>query len=170
LRVIGNELAGTFTARVTHHIRQNNTAATHDVRVTLPSSLTLRLVSRAPGPHTVSFDYSQATAAYLQAVDSGIPLSVTSSSLERLEISTNHPRGFTVTVTVSEVLAPPGEVALQDRLLLAGQRAHGRRFSSDRPTSGFKTLIAADQFGLLVDGGEAPGLHLLVVHYEAVNP
>jgi hypothetical protein len=165
LRVTGNEPAGTFAAGVTHRIRQNNSAATHDVRIVLPSFLTLRLVGQlAPGPHTVSFDYSQATAAYLHAVSSGIPLAVTSSSLERLEISTNHARGFTVTVIVSET-------PLRDRLRLLGAPAHGRRFSSSGPTNGFVTLFTASDFGLVVDGSETPGLHTFTVTYEAVrNP
>jgi len=171
LRVTGNEAAGSFSAHVTHRIRQNNSLVTHDVRAVLPSLLTLRLVGgAAPGVHTVRFDYGSALQAYVQAVGSGTPLAVTTSDLQRVEISTNHPMGYTVMVTVSEVLGPPGGVSLRDRLLLTGAPAHGRRFSSDRPTNGFVTLITADQFGLLVDGGEAPGMHLLVVRYDAVSP
>ena len=162
LRVTGNEPAGTFTAGVTHRIRQNDSVATHDVRVVLPSFLTLRLVGQlAPGlSHTVSFDYSQATSAYLHAVSSGTPLAVTSSSFERIEISTNHPTGFTVTVIVSET-------PLRDRLRLLGAPAHGRRLSSSGPTNGFVTLFTAGDFGLVVDGGETPGLYTFTVTYEA---
>lgn len=166
LRVTGAELAGSYLASVTYRIRENNDAVTHNLRVTLPSFLTLRLVGQlAPGlSHTVSFDYSQATAAYLHAISSGIQLPVTGSSLERLEISTNHPTGYTVTVIVSE--SP-----LRDRLRLFGAAAHGRRFSSSGPTNGFVTLLTASDFGLVVDGGETPGVHILTVRYEAVrNP
>lgn len=166
LRVTGAELAGNHLASVTYRIRENNRAVAHEVRVILPSFLTLRLVGNiTPGlSHTVSFDYSQATAAYLHAVSSGAPLSATGSSLERVEISTNHPTGFTVTVIVSET-------PLRDRLWLLGLPAHGRRFSSSGPTNGFVTLFTASDFGLVVDGGETPGLHTFSVTYEAVrNP
>jgi len=165
LRITGAELAGNYLASVSYRIRENNRAVAHNVQVILPSFLTLRLVGQlAPGPHTVSFDYSQATAAYLHAVSSGIPLAVTGSNLERLEISTNHPTGFTVTVIVSET-------PLRDRLWLLGTAAHGQRFSSSGPTNGFVTLFTASDFGLVVDGGETPGLHIFTVTYEAVrNP
>jgi hypothetical protein len=130
-------------------------------------------VGRTPGVASavVAFDYADAPGAYLQAVTSGTPLPPTSHDLARVEVATNHPGGYTVTARVEELLAPTGAPPLGGRLWLAGAPAQGRTFVGAGPTDGFVTIATGDDYGLRVDGREAPGAYLFSVTFEAVrNP
>jgi len=172
LVLVGDEAAGEVAARMTHRIRENGRALSHDVRVALPSFLTLRLVGATASAtgFTLAFDYGADPDAYLDAVSTGIPLGVTASDLARAEVSTNHPRGYSVTLEVEEVLAP-SDGTLSGRLLLAGARADGRTFSSSGPTDGFVTLFEAADYTLHVTGEEPAGSYTFTVRLAAVrNP
>lgn len=169
LRLVGSEPPGLYQTTVTYSIRENASKASHDVRAAIPSFLSLRLVgAMAPAlAHNLRFDYGEAPQQYVHAVSTGTPLPATASDLARVEISTNHPGGYTVTVRV-EALAEP---LLRDRLYLAGALAHGRRLASTHPTRGFVTLVTPDDFSLVVDGSEPPGAYVVTVTYEAIlNP
>jgi hypothetical protein len=169
----GDEPAGTFATRVTHRVRENGVSVAHDVRVSIPSFLSLRLVGRTPGVASavVAFDYADAPGVYLQAVTSGTPLAPTGHDLVRVEVATNHPSGYAVTARVEELLAPAGAPSFDGRLWLAGAPAQGRTFVGAGPTDGFVTIATGDDYGLRVDGGEAPGAYLFSVTFEAVrNP
>ena len=173
LVLFGDEPAGEFTTRMTHRVRENGNALAHDVRATLPAFLTLRLVGTTASAtaFTLAFDYGDDPGAYLRAVTTGAPLRVTSSDLARAEVSTNHPRGYTVVLVVEEVFAPAGGAGLSSRVLLDGVRADGRTFSSAGPTDGFVTLFAAADYALRVTGEETPGSYQFTVRLEAVrNP
>jgi hypothetical protein len=173
LALRGDEPAGTFVSRVTHRVRENGSAAAHEVRVSIPSFLTLRIVGHAPEgvSAVVGFDYGDAPGAYVQAVTSGALLAPTLSDLARVEVNSNHESGYTVTVRVEELLSPAGAPPIDDRLWLAGAPAQGRTFIGTGPTDGFVTIATGDDYGLRVDGGEAPGAYLFTVTYEAVrNP
>jgi hypothetical protein len=173
LALRGDEPAGSFVTRVTHRVRENGVAVAHEVRVAIPSFLSLRVVGRTPGVASavVAFDYADLPGAYLQAVTAGAPLPPTSQDLARVEVATNHPSGYTVTARVEELLAPAGAPSFDGRLWLAGAPAQGRTFVGAGPTDGFITIATGDDYGLRVDGFEAPGAYLFSVTFEAVrNP
>jgi hypothetical protein len=172
LRLAGDASAGTFTSPVTYRIRDTTQTASHTAQVNLPTFLALRWVGAPPsGSATLSFDYAATPMAYVQAVTTPAPLAPTSADFDRLEVSTNHPSGYTVTVWATLLDAPPGAPSLVPRLTLAGAPAEGRRFTATGPTDGFVTLATPDDFGLIVDGSETPGAYRIELRYEAVrNP
>ncbi|MFN2324193.1 MAG: hypothetical protein ABR510_14730, partial [Trueperaceae bacterium] len=101
LRLSGDETAGTFTTPVTYRIRGTNETATHMARVGLPTFLALRWAGApASSAATLRFEYASTPMAYVQAISSGAPLSPTSADFDRLEVSTNHPSGYTVIVQI----------------------------------------------------------------------
>lgn len=172
LRLTGDEAAGTYTTPVTYRIRGTTQTATHTARVELPTFLALRWVG-APvsGSATLRFEYASLPMTYVEAVAAGTALAPTSADFDRLEISTNHPSGYTVTVRVVALDAPLGAPSLTSRLTLGGSIGEGRQFTSTGPTDGFVTLASPADFGLIVDGGETPGAYRFELRYEAVrNP
>ena len=173
LALFGDEAAGEVATRLTHRVRETGSAVSHDVLAALPTTLTLRLVGTAASAtsFTVGFDYGDDVAAYLAAVTSGLPLTVTATDLARAEVNTNHPRGYTVTVTIEEVLLPDGGAGVRDRVLLLGAPAHGRTFTSSGPTAGFVPLFDGLDYAFAIGGDEPPGTYLLTVRLEATrNP
>ena len=173
LALTGDEAAGAVATRMTHRVRENGSAFSHDVRSALPTTLVLRLVGTTASAtsFTVAFDYGDDVGAYLAAVTSGAPLAVTATDLARAEISTNHPSGYSVTLVVEEVLVPYDGSDVRGRVLLLGTPADGRTFSSTGPTAGFVPLFGGDDYALVVRGDEPPGSYLLTVRLEATrNP
>lgn len=173
LALRGDEAAGVVATTLTHRIRENGSAISHDARASLPTTLTLRLVGATASAtaFTLAFDYADDVAGYLASVTSGTPLRVTATDLALAQVSTNHPSGYTVRVAVLTAVTSDGTVDLRERLLLFGARAHGRSFTSSGPTSGFVTLFRGADYELDVDGDEAPGTYLLDVRLDAVrNP
>jgi hypothetical protein len=172
LRLAGDETAGTFSSPVTYQIRGTTQTATHATQVGLPTFLAIRWAgARASGSATLRFEYGWVPMPYLDAVASGTPLAPTSADFARLEVSTNHPSGYTVTVLATPLDAPVGTTSLAPRLMLAGAPADGRRFVATGPTDGFVTLATPADFGLRVDGTETPGAYRIELRYEAVrNP
>ena len=172
LRLSGDEAAGTFTSPVTYRIRGTSETVTHTTSVGLPTFLALRWVGApASGSATLRFDYASAPMAYVEAIASGVALLPTSADFDRLEVSTNHPSGYSVTVMVVALDAPIGAPSLTPRLTLGGVPAEARQFTSTGPTDGFVTLATPADFGLVVDGGEAPGAYRVELRYAAVrNP
>ncbi len=173
LALTGDEAAGEFATRMTHRIRENGSTVSHDVRASLPTTLTLRLVGTTASTTAfeVAFGYGADVAAYLAAVTSAAPLAVTATDLTRAEISTNHPSGYTVRVVVEEVLIPEGGADVRGRVLLLGAPADGRTFTSTGPTAGFVPLFDGGDYALALSGDEPPGTYLLTVRLEATrNP
>jgi hypothetical protein len=172
LRLSGDEGAGTFTSPVTYRIRGTSETATHTASVGLPTFLALRWVGApATGAATLRFDYANAPMAYVEAISSGAELAPTSADFDRLEVSTNHPTGYSVTVMAVALDAPIGAPSLAARLTLGGIPAAARQFTSTGPTVGYVTLATPADFGLRVDGGETPGAYRVELRYEAVrNP
>ncbi len=170
LRLSGNETAGTYTSPVTYRIRDTTQTVSHTAQANLPTFLALRWVGAPPsGSATLRFEYAATPMAYVQAVTTGAPLAPTSADFDRLEVSTNHPSGYTVTVWATLLDAPPGAPSLATRLVLAGTMAEEQRFTSTGPTDGFVTLATPDDFALRVDGSETPGAYRLELRYEAVR-
>lgn len=172
LRLAGDEAAGAYTTPVTYRVRGTSETATHAARADLPTFLALRWVGApASGAATLRFDYAGAPMAYVAAVGAGVPLAPTSADFERLEVSTNHPSGYTVTVRVVALETPVGAAGLAPRILLGGLAADGRTFTTTGPTDGFATLAVPADFGLRIDGAESPGAYRVELRYEAVrNP
>ena len=173
LALSGDETSGEFATRLTYRVRETGSAVSHDIRVGLPTFLTLRLVGTTEPATTfgIAFDYGADVGAYLAAVTSGAPLAVTGSDLVRAEISTNHPSGYTVMLLVEEVLVPEGGADVRGRVLLFDAPAHGRTFTSTGPTAGFVSLFEGVDYALAVNGNESPGSYLLTVRLEAIrNP
>jgi hypothetical protein len=167
LRLTGDEAAGTFTTPVTYRIRGTDQTATHSARVGLPTFLELRWVGAPAWGATLRFEYASAPTAYVRALTDGTPLPPTSADFDRLEVSTNHPTGYSVTVRVIPVDAPLGAPSVAPRLTLRGASAETVRFTSTGPTNGFVTLATPVDFGLVVDGGETPGAYRVELRYEA---
>ncbi len=172
LLLSGDEAAGTFTSPVTYRIRGTGETATHTTSVGLPTFLALRWVGApATGAATLRFDYANAPMAYVDAIASGAALLPTSADFDRLEVSTNHPTGYSVTVMAVALDAPIGAPSLTPRLTLGGIAAEARQFASTGPTDGFVTLATPADFGLRVDGGETPGAYRVELRYVALrNP
>lgn len=172
LRLNGDETAGTFTSPVTYRIRGTSETATHNASVGLPTFLALRWVGApASGAAMLRFEYASMPMTYVEAVASGVALAPTSADFDRLEVSTNHPSGYTVTVQVVPLDAPIGAPSLAPRLTLGDLAAQGRQFTSTGPTNGFLTLATPADFGLVVDGAETPGAYRIELRYVAVrNP
>jgi hypothetical protein len=172
LRLGGDETAGTFTSPVTYRIRGTTETATHATQVGLPTFLAIRWAGTpSSGSATLRFEYATRPMTYLDAVTSGTPLTATSADFARLEVSTNHPSGYAVTVLATSLDAPIGAASLAPRLTIAGAAADGRRFVSSGPTDGFVTLATPDDFGLIVNGTETPGTYRIELTYEATrNP
>lgn len=172
LRLSGDEAAGTYTSPVTYRIRGTSETVTHTTSVGLPTFLALRWVGTpASGAATLRFAYANAPMAYVDALASGVALPPTSADFDRLEVSTNHPTGYSVTVLAVALDAPIGAPSLTLRLTLGGVPVEARQFTSTGPTDGFVSLATPADFGLVVDGGETPGAYRVELRYEAVrNP
>ena len=172
VQLTGQEVAGDYTTSITY--RANNSLVQHDVRVVVPEATALRIDSSLVTAQTatINFDYSgDQLRAYLQAIETLTPLPATDSDIRTLEVFTNNPSGYTVTVGVTLDTPSPSGSLLAEHLYIAGQPAQGRRFSNASPTYGFQPLISPDDFSLLVDGSEEPGDYLFRLTYDAkANP
>lgn len=172
LRLGGSEEAGVFTTPVTYRVRGTTQTVSHTTQAVFPTFLALRwLGTPASGSATLRFEYADAPVAFVQAVTSGVPLAPTSADFERLEVSTNHPSGYTVVVVAELLEAPPGAASLVPLLRLGGVPVEERVFTSAGPTNGYVTLATPADFALAVDGTQSPGVHRIEVRYVATrNP
>ncbi len=172
VQLTGQEVAGNYTTSVTY--RAGNSPVQHDVRIAVPTATALRIDSSLVTSQTarVDFDYSGSNVmTYLRAIETLTPLSATDSDVRTLEVFSNDPQGYTVTVAVTQEDLSPGGELIAERLYLAGQPAQGRRFSSASPTYGFEPLLTPAEFSLLVDGLEEPGDYTFRLTYDAqANP
>ena len=172
VRLTGQEVAGDYTTSITY--RANNSPVQHDVRVVVPEATALRIDSSLVTAQTatINFDYGgDQLRAYLQAIETLTPLPATDSDIRTLEVFTNNPGGYTVTVGVTLDTPSPSGSLLAEHLFIAGQPAQGRRFTNASPTYGFQPLISPNDFSLLVDGSEEPGDYLFHLTYDAqANP
>lgn len=172
LVLAGDERAGLFTAPVTYRVRENGSSVGHGVQIGLPTFLALRWRTTTPdGGASLHFDYGDDPVTYLEAVTSALLLAPTSADFTGLEVSTNDPRGYSVTVRVVLLDAPTGTMDLRGRLRLADQAADGAIFASNHATDGFVLLLSPMDFRLAVDGGEDAGSYRFELTYEATrNP
>ena len=172
VRLTGREVAGTYAFSLTYRV--NGSSVRHEVRVVVPTAVALRLDTSLVRVQsaTLNFDYSGANVStYMRAVETRSLLSATESDVRALEVFSNHPREYAVTVEVTQQGVAPSSGGLSDRLYLAGQPAQGRRFRGASPTYGFAPLISPDDFALRVDGLEDPGTYTFRLTYDVrANP
>ena len=180
LRVDGSEPPGTYTTTVTYRAWDANGSSNHGnkvrdtvtttITVTIPSYISL-LLDGVPVGQTasVNFDYTVSNfVAYLQAIQSGSLLPMTSTNFTGLAVATNNPTGYRVDVAVVEDSAPTNSsLGVPDIRLFGGPQADGYVFSSSQATNGYVTLLTPSDFGLHVDGGEAAGTYSFTATYTA---
>lgn len=169
LRLNLQEKAGTYETSVRYGV--GNSSVRHRVRVVIPSVTLLRIKDRAGSAIAaqLNFDYSGVDAlSYMQAVTSGEPLQVTSSSLEQVEIFTNNPKGYLVSVTVDPIDGPVNGDLSKSDIYLFGRSAEGQRLNGNSATNGFETLILPQDFSLHITGNEASGSYTFSVRYRTV--
>lgn len=163
LRLRGDEPAGYYETTVSYSA--GGVPASHSVVVILMPVVTLRVNGVTTGSSaTVRFDYDASPLVFLDAVTRGVPLPITGGDLRTVEVYTNNPSGYTVTLSVGlagSVGFPPGALQLQ------GEPVQGRVFRSPAATDGFERLLGAEEFSLVVDGSETPGSYSLLVNYRA---
>ena len=161
LRLSGSELPGVYTTSM--RFWAGTSELNHDLRVTIPSFLSLRLNSTSAGqPIFMHFDYSQERSiAYLEAIREGHALAVSSSNLTSVELASNNPNGYSLQITASpSPLAPKLRV---QQLPLSDWRYLG-----SGATEGYIRVLQASDFSLLLDGSEAPGRYSILLTYQLV--
>lgn len=172
-------------------------AASHELAVTVPATIGLRIVGSGTGPRSVTFDYGSNPVAYTAAVAQGellgptsvsrfadVELNVTRRGRWRLHVQAT---SFTFTGPTS-----PAGLALADvRVARSGPQdavtgnggsatyattwtlstAAVEIASSPNPTSGWRSLgFSGWDYRLSVDGDEAPGTYTTVVTYSLTAP
>lgn len=172
LRVMGDERAGTYETNVTYSV--GSSSVSHRVRVVVPSATVLRVRGQggAGAALGVFFTYDGTDAlSYVRAVERGTPLPVTESSLGRVEVFTNNPKGYTVTVSAEQLDGPTDNSLTENDITLFGEPAETHVFRSTDATDGFETLTTPEDLGLVVNGDEVPGSYVFTLRYEAAaNP
>lgn len=170
----GHEPAGTHLVRVVYRVRESGSSAAHDLVVDVPAYLVIRAVDAvgAPTDALLSFDLSRDPGAYVDAVVSGRPLTPGGTAFERIEIATNAPRGYQVTVELLPIGGREIDHApLRDRVTFRGQPAHGRSFRTTAPSSGSTVLIERADIALTLDGSEPAGAYRYLIMFRGVtNP
>lgn len=129
-----------------------------DVSVRLPAYLLLRLTG-VRGSAGLSFDLTNDVPAYLAAVGSGIAIPPTSATFDALEVATNDPHGYVLSVHIH---SDPGwrargedDAVLMPHVRLFGEPADGFEVQGRGVTDGFQPVLRPSDFGLLLDGSEA---------------
>ena len=172
LRVTGDERAGTYETTVTYSV--GSSSVSHRVRVVVPSATVLRVRGQGGASTALSvfFTYDGTDAlSYVRAVEKGTPLPVTESSLGRVEVFTNSPKGYTVRVSIEQLDGPTDNSLSVTDITLFGEPAGGQAFRSADATDGFETLVRPDDLGLSVNGDEVPESYVFTLRYAvATNP
>ena len=172
LRVTGDERAGTYETTVTYSVGAST--VNHRVRVVVPSATVLRVRGQGGSSSALSvfFTYDGTDAlSYVRAVERGTPLPVTESSLGRVEVFTNSPKGYRVTVSAEQLDGPTDNSLSADDITLLGDPAAGQVFRSSDTTDGFETLVRPEDLGLIVNGDEVPGSYIFTLRYAVTtNP
>ena len=172
LRLTGQEQAGTYETSVRYS--SGSSTVSHRVRVVIPTVIALRVKGKTGSTvgSGVSFDYGSTDAlAYMQAVTSGEPLRLTSSSLGRVEVYTNSPKGYRVTLQLEFIDGPPDGALNANDIYLFGSAATSQVIMNRAATEVFETIVLPQDFSIHIDGSEASGNYVFSVRYSAVvNP
>lgn len=162
LMITGEEFAGTYQVALTYSL--GTATLRHDLSIRIPSVTLLRIGQKvASGSTSISFNYQGPDAVdYVKAIQNNTPLSLTGSNLEAIEIFSNHPRGYTLSLRLFAIRSPsPLDLRLFNKPI------DGQILQSRLPTLGFQPLITEDNFSLLVNGSEEPGEYQFTLEYTA---
>jgi hypothetical protein len=161
LVITGQELAGIYQTSLIYTLG----AATlqQDISIQIPSVTLLKIAQKVvSGTTTISFNYQGPEAVdYVRAIQNSTPLPLTGSNLEAIEVFSNHPRGYTVTLKLY-ALRSPGTLDLR----LFNKPIDGQSLQGSFPTRGFQPLISEENFSLMVDGSEEPGDYQFTLEYN----
>jgi hypothetical protein len=162
LIITGEEYAGNYQTSLTYSL--GSTSLRHELSVQIPSVTLLRVGQKvASGTTSISFNYFGLNASdYVRAIKDNTPLALTGSNLKLVEIFSNHPRGYLVTLKLFAITSP-GTLNLR----LFNKPIDGQTFQSVTPTQGFQPLLSEENFSLLVDGSEEPGDYQFTLEYNA---
>lgn len=170
LVVDGSEPPGRYATSVTTRVwdaldnSQKHATVTHDISVTIPSYLLVR-VAGSTGAPAVAFDLAADVAGYLQAVGSARALPPTGATFDAVEVATNNPSGFSLTVSVAPAALPAG--VGPSAVELFGEPADGVEITRDHATPGYEAVVRPGDFALRVDGSEAAGVTQFQLTYAA---
>jgi hypothetical protein len=160
--------AGSYQTTVSYDAGPGSRGVDHLVTIEVLPVIGLRIDGAPAGSEaTVAFDYLPSPLIYLDAITTGALLPPTDGDLVRVEVFTNNPAGYTVSVAVDQVANLDGNLFPADALLLAGVPAPTASFSGPEPTDGYRTLLTADDYRLSVDGDEDPGAYRLTLTFTA---
>lgn len=174
LRVSGAEAPGRYATTVTTHVWDENDkhtkkdTITNEVSVVLPSYLLVRVRGAATTTGSVTFDLSSDLSGYLRAVSGGSTVPPTGATFDAVEVATNDPDGYLVTVSVAPASPTAAGVDVSS-LSLFGAPADGQTLVSDRPTLGYEVVVRPSDFGLRLDGEEPAGETTFVITYQATR-
>jgi hypothetical protein len=168
LRLGLDAAAGSYQTTVFYDAGPGSRGVEHLVTVGVVPVIGLRIDGAPVGAEaTVAFDYLPSPLVYLDAITTGALLPPTGGDLTRVEVFSNSPGGYRVTVAVDQVANLDGNLFPADALLLAGAPAPTAEFSGPDPTDGYLTLLTADDYRLSVDGDEEPGAYRLTLTFTA---
>lgn len=170
----------------------------HDVTITLPAYIGIRIVGTGTGPRSVTFDYVANPNTYFTAIDAGggtlPPTAVSRFDDVEVNISRNGRWRIHVLATTFAYTGPaaPAGLALgdirvdrtrpQNAVFGPGNSARYATFwtlsttateiaSSNRATGGWRSLgFSGWDYSLRVDGDEAGGTYFTVVTYSLTAP
>lgn len=172
LRVTGAEPPGRYATTVTTHVwdedakHDKKDTVTNEISVAVPTYLLVRVRGVATATGSVFFDLSSDLSGYLRAVSSGSMVAPTGATFDAVEVATNNPGGYVVTVSVAPTSSPAPGVDVSS-LRLFGAPADGQTLLSDRPTLGYEVIVRPSDFGLRLDGGGVVGETMFNVTYQA---
>lgn len=168
IRPTAGTAAGFYQTEVLYDGGPGSLPVSHPIRVELMPMIALRIDGAPVGAEaTVVFDYALSPLRYLAAITSGELLPLTGGDPVRVEVFTNNPGGYRVTVALTQIPTAEGLLFPEDSLLLAGVPASERVFEAFAPTGGFETLLDSDDYQLSVDGSENPGSYRLSLTFTA---
>ncbi len=164
LRPGANASAGLASATLRYRLAGRSVE--HAVTVGVPDVTFVRVVGGAPAASAdVTFDYGADALAFLAASDAGSGLPVTSASLRGVEVFSTSRTGWEVAVTVTDL--SPGATWPDGLLRLAGTRAESWTVRSTGPTSGFETVLTADDYSVWPSGDERAGRFAVQLTFRA---
>lgn len=174
--VTGAETPGAFTTEV-HLSLAGQTGPKEtvalSVKVIVPAYLVLRVDGGPPGATaSVDFDFQFPNQlAYFDAVQSGKPLGFTGANFRGVQVATNAPHGYTLTMQLTKTSGPAMSTLGVSRIYFRGTHADGTMLSAAQPTDGYQTIARPSDFTVFVDGTETPGSYGFQVTYTArTNP
>ncbi len=162
LVITGEEFAGNYQTSLTYSL--GSATLRHELSIKIPSVTLLRVGQKVTsGSTSISFNYQGPSAVdYVRAIQNNTPLPLTGSNLDVVEVFSNHPRGYLVTLKLFEINSPSTL-----NLRLFNKPIDGQTFQSVFPTQSFQPLITEENFSLLVDGSEEPGDYQFTLEYDA---